>query len=576
MSPAKKITKIKVKDAEEIQDEQSGSAVKKAAKTVKKSSRPKAKSTSIKKVAGKKKSEPVKVSVDPKAELKPEIETKPEPRKINVINEDEAEIKDQPENKEAEEEMDSQMLNPLSIKSRSLARTKKIAQTEVERALSSDRSVVKDLVKSETKQGTANSEETHPAAVDQARPQDGPEAVKAVPLARTADQESTAPAVPIRRSVGLYRKIAISFMVLTLVLVAVIFYFTFVSVTIILVPNQERISNNMIFTVSGADSGTAGTDAAIIPGTVEQIQISHEGTYPATGEEIIGQEAVGEVTIINSYTKNQPLVATTRLLSSDGKLFRLKTTVNVPAGGSAQALIYADEPSPEMAIGPSKFTIPGLWAGLQDKIYAESANDIVYQQKVKKHIAAEDIENAVRDMKQTLLALVQQEVSDAYKDYSQTKYKIDENSIISQVSGKAGDEVEDFPVSMKANVVVVAFDGEAAANMTRQKFLSALPSNKELISFDDANIIYSLNSFDYVEGEATMNATFEGKVSLKDNTEIVDLDAIKGLNASQLDLYLSDLKEIAGYEIRFSPSFLPGFLKRVPRLVDRIKVEIKK
>ena len=121
---------------------------------------------------------------------------------------------------------------------------------------------------------------------------------------------------------------------------------------------QERISNNMIFDVYDKERAS-GESANGLAGVVNSLDLTYKKTYPATGEEIIGQEVVGEVIIINNYTKNQPLVATTRLLSPDGKLYRLKETVNVPAGGTVKAAVYADEPKEEMAIGPAcriKFT----------------------------------------------------------------------------------------------------------------------------------------------------------------------------------------------------------------------------
>ncbi|MFH0891844.1 MAG: hypothetical protein V1867_03635 [Candidatus Falkowbacteria bacterium] len=373
------------------------------------------------------------------------------------------------------------------------------------------------------------------------------------------------------RSIKLYRKIALSFVVLTLILLAAIFYFSFVRVTITLIPNQERISNNMIFDVYDGEKHEE-PDRNAVGGLVKKVLIKNSGEYEASGTEVIGKEAVGKVKIINNYNKNQPLVASTRLLTADGKLFRLAGTVNIPAGGSVDAEVYADEPSPEMAIPPTKFTIPGLWAGLQDKIYAESSEDVVYRQKVKKHIVQEDIDNGIRDLKQELLAGAKEEINEQYKDYDQIIYKIDENSIKSEVQGKVGEEKDNFSVTMEADVIVVAFNDQTAVELAKQKFASALAENKELLSFDDKNIIYALNNYDHVEGLATINAAFEGKVTLKENSNIVDVNKLLGLNKDQLNVYLENIPEIAGFEVKFYPSFI----SKVPRLVDRINIEVKK
>ncbi len=374
-----------------------------------------------------------------------------------------------------------------------------------------------------------------------------------------------------RRPVKLYRKIALSFIALTIILLVVIFYFSLVKVTIVLIPNQERISNNMIIDIyDQAKEGSIAGNA--IKGIVKEVKIEHTNVYLATEEEVIGEEAVGKVEIINNYIKNQPLVATTRLLTPDNKLFRISETVNIPAGGSVEVGIYADEPSQEMAIGPTKFTIPGLWAGLQEKIYAESKEDIVYQQKVEKYIAEDDLDNSIRDLKQLLLTKAKSEINETYKDYSQIIYKINENSIESEVFGEAGEKKDEFSAFMEAEVVVVAFNDQPAVALAKQKFVSSLADNKELLSFDENNIIYDLNNFNSSEGAATINATFEGKVTLKEDSSVVEIDKILGLNKQQLDTYLSGLPELAGFEVKFFPSFI----KKVPRLVDRIEIELKK
>src|SRR3989339_403266 len=373
------------------------------------------------------------------------------------------------------------------------------------------------------------------------------------------------------RSVGMYRKIALSFVVLTVVLLAVIFYFSFTRVTITLIPNQERVSNNLIFDIY--DSENADSVSAMgVPGIVRQITIEDKKEYQASGSNVIGKEVVGKIDIINDYNKNQPLVATTRLISSDGKLFRLKETVNVPVGGLKDVEIYADEAKPEMATGPTTFTIPGLWAGLQDKIYAKNNTDIVYRQKVKKYIDETDIEKGEMDLKQQLLSSVKSKVNDIYKDYDQVIFKIDEQSIKSNADGKINEEKDSFNISMKADVMVVAFDDETASKLAKNKFISSLPENKELLNFDENNIIYSLDNYNNSAGVASVNAAFEGKISLKGDSNIIDVEKILGLNKEQLETYLGDMPEIAGFEIEFYPKFI----KKVPKLVDKIDIEIKK
>lgn len=373
--------------------------------------------------------------------------------------------------------------------------------------------------------------------------------------------------------INLYRKIAFSFIFLTLALLAVLFYFSFVKATIIIVPAKERIASSLAINVydKNKEGENAPTGKGVILGVVEEAPLEETKTYEASGGEIIGEEAIGKATIINNYNKNQPLVATTRLLSPDGKLFRIKETVNAPAGDSVEVEIYADKPSADMAIGPSKFTIPGLWAGLQDKIYAESKEPVQYQKKTKKHITQDDIDSATADLKKVLLAKAENSLNDKYKDFNKIIYKIDDNSISVDVDGKVNEEKDNFSITVKANVVVVAFLDEPIKEMARKNLTSILASDRELKEFNN-NIAYNLDNYDVRQGTAVINVNFEGTISLKDGNSVIDREKIAGLTKEQLKDYLDNIKGISGYEIKFSPSFI----SKVPTLVDRIEVKIKK
>ncbi len=372
------------------------------------------------------------------------------------------------------------------------------------------------------------------------------------------------------RSLGLYRKIALSFIILTIILLAVIAYFSFVKVTIILTPNQERISSNLIIDVFNQDKRSAVSEGEVL-GVVKQVEVEQSKTYPATDIEVISEEVIGKVILTNNYNKNQPLVATTRLLSPDNKLFRIKKTVNVPAGGQLEVEVYADEPGQDMIIGPTHFTIPGLWAGLQDEIYGESKEPMKYSRQVKKHIQQADIDKAVKDVKQSLLGKATTEVSENYQTYDQVIYDIDNNSISQQIDGKAGDEVEEFTITMKTLVTVVAFMDDEIYKLARQKLISVLPDNKQLLEFSKDDISYSLNNYNIYQGTASLNINFIGKMIIKQGASIVDRGKLAGLNREQISVYLNSLSEIASYDIKFYPSFI----KRAPSLVDRIELIIE-
>ena len=370
---------------------------------------------------------------------------------------------------------------------------------------------------------------------------------------------------------SVYRKLAVSFAVLTLILVAAVLYFNFSSLTIVIIPAQEKVSDSSAVEIINQAVAVA-PPAGQIYGAVKQVPVELTREFSASGQDVLGEEVTGKVTIINNYIKNQPLVATTRLLSGGNKLFRLKDTVNVPAGSRLEAEIYADEAKPELAIGPSKFTIPGLWAGLQDKIYAESKAPLKFNQKIKYSIKQSDIDNAVKALKNDLLANAKNQVKEAYQDYAQALFAVDNNSVTQEVSGKVGEEKETFSLKMKIMVTVVAFNDEEIFGQARAKLAAILADDKEIVEFSKSDISYALENFNLSQGAATVNVSATAKTTLKDGAKIIKKSNLAGLEVEQLKTYLNSLPEVAGYEIKFFPSFI----KKAPSLADRIKIEIKK
>lgn len=370
---------------------------------------------------------------------------------------------------------------------------------------------------------------------------------------------------------NIYKKIAVSFVVLTLILVAAVLYFGFSKLTITIIPAQEKITDSSTMEVVSQTGGSSLT-AEQIYGVVKQVPVVESREFSADGKEILGEEVTGKVTIINNYIKNQPLVATTRLLSSDNKLYRLKNTVNVPAGGRVETEVYADTAKPDMAIAAGKFTIPGLWAGIQDKIYAESKEPMKYSQKIKYVIKQSDIDNAVSQLKNDLLANAKTQVGQAYKDYAQALFAVDNNSVTQDVSGKVGEEKERFSIKMKTMVTVVAFNDDEIYNQVKAKMAATLADDKEVSKFNKQDMSYVLESSDINRGTATVKVDAIAKAALKDGTKIIKKNNLAGLSYEQLRAYLNSLPEVAGYQIKFFPSFV----KKAPNLVDRIEIVIKK
>jgi len=176
----------------------------------------------------------------------------------------------------------------------------------------------------------------------------------------------------VQKRIGIfYKNIALSFVGAALILSIIVLFFSSAKATITVLPLEEEIKTEFITQIN-LENLKLEKNKNAAQGLLLETILEKEKTFQVSKTETQEAQATGEVIIINNYSKDQPLVATTRLLSKEGILFRLSNTLRVPAGGRVKAKVYADKPGKEGEIGPTTFTIPGLWVGLQDKIYAIS------------------------------------------------------------------------------------------------------------------------------------------------------------------------------------------------------------
>jgi hypothetical protein len=89
-------------------------------------------------------------------------------------------------------------------------------------------------------------------------------------------------------------------------------------------------------------------------------------SIPASGTKQVSLQASGPMTIYNTTTASQDLVANTRFQAADGKIYRIHANVTVPKAsgttpGSVTTTVFADAPGAEYnRTTETQFTIPGF------------------------------------------------------------------------------------------------------------------------------------------------------------------------------------------------------------------------
>ena len=130
------------------------------------------------------------------------------------------------------------------------------------------------------------------------------------------------------------------------------------------VPKSAAKSKELSFTGKvGAGGGEREIPIRVAEHT-EEVTVTVESTGTPSSS---GQKAQGSVVIYNAYSDaSQPLVATTRLETPDGLIFRITKGVTVPGmteggePGAVEVVVVADQTGEAYNVGPSEFTIPGF------------------------------------------------------------------------------------------------------------------------------------------------------------------------------------------------------------------------
>jgi len=308
-------------------------------------------------------------------------------------------------------------------------------------------------------------------------------------------------------------------------------------------------------------------------GKIEETTVSSESTFNVSG---MGKEttakATGEVVVYNNSTKNQALIATTRFLSKEGVLFRLKDNVTVAAGKSAAVKVYADKEGKSGEIAATTFTIPGLAKDLQSKIYGKSTTAMTGGTKKISAVTEKDITDAVENLRSSLLVRAAENFK-ASSTFSSAKFSgpVYADSITRKsVNVEVGDEVDSFKVGLELKVVGIAYDS-ALQDQAAQTLSNMINNDRDLLSSNISEIKPVIDKYDLLEKSATLKITLSGNTILKSNSSVFDREKLAGLKDEDAKQYLAKYAGVKSVEIKY----FPFWLDRVPKLRDHIKVVVK-
>jgi hypothetical protein len=290
-------------------------------------------------------------------------------------------------------------------------------------------------------------------------------------------------------------------------------------------------------------------------------------TFHPTGDKEIPGLALGTVTLHNETTAPQPLVATTRLLSADGVLFRLKAKVVVPGNGAVDAEVYADKEGQGGNIPPTTFTIPGLNEAKQKVVYADSKEAMSGGVKKTGILSDDDIKKAETTLRVALVEAGKKQLSLGLPDKEGAVAVFE---FIADTPATVGDEVADFVLNGRGKVVGAFYDGKEMRAKAMAMLLKKSVSNTEIIEPGKDAPTVTVERYDADSSVATLSVYQSGQATLNPESQEIQKTVFFGKSKDEVRRYLLSLSHVHAVDVVFRPAWMLS----VPQIPDHVQVKV--
>jgi len=364
------------------------------------------------------------------------------------------------------------------------------------------------------------------------------------------------------------KRIIFSFGAAVTAVVLLVLYYSLARATIILevVPDNMVMETNLEVKQYNEESE--------ITGTIMETEITQSKVFPASPSGELEDKASGKVSLISSHSTAQTLIATTRLLSESGVLFRLRETVTVPANGKLDNVpVVADQAGEASAIAPTRFTIPGLRPQLQKVIYAESTEPMRRLPKAgSTQITPIDLDQARKSLTDILipqaLAKLREQLPEGRRNLS-VVYKNEVTKAESDVP--AGSKNSQFNYTVTVKVTAVFYDPAQLKEYALSKLQADMNSGRKILTLKPESLAVSIDNVAPDLTSSVLKVKFLGQVVITEPDKIFPRADLLGRTPEEVKNYFSGVPGVKNAEVKLAPFWV----KSVPTMENHITLILK-
>jgi hypothetical protein len=329
--------------------------------------------------------------------------------------------------------------------------------------------------------------------------------------------------------------------------------------------------------IADKSASTVNGTNGVIPAQVFSINKNTTQLFPASGEQNMSVKATGMLTIYNAYSSApQTLVATTRFVTPDGKIFRLVGSVVVPGAAitngqivpsSINAPVVADAAGSDYNVGPvAKLTVPGFantpkFAGFYGALASSTSGGFTGEKPVP---TAADIAAAKASTTVILQAALGNSLAGTYPNNFMILAST--TQVTKLTVNTSTDQNGKFSAFGEATLSAIGFDQAAFKTFLLGLAQTAEPSS----TFSSLALQYGGITPDFVGGKVNFSVNAQGSLEPAFSSSTFD-GIIEGKSIASARMAIASLPQLENGSI----SVWPSWLWSIPSDSKKIELNVK-
>lgn len=344
-------------------------------------------------------------------------------------------------------------------------------------------------------------------------------------------------------------------------------YLTLVTATVIIPGERTEFKSSASLTVT-----KEGGEGDVLMGSIVSRSYEASDIFAVDPSLTQAAKAGGMVTIVNESSRNQTLVATTRLLTADGKLFRITQRVNVPAGKRIDVFAEADQEGNQFVVPENtRFTIPGLTEPLRTVIYAISKTSLSLDRATPTAVSEDDIARAEEALFERIISKALEDLTaELPEGFSLSKDLLTSKRTALIADPHAGTPATETKVTLRVDISALLVSPEEIRRAAEAKLMRELPDPQTFIEMIPSSFTYSVGAIDTEKQEAQLTASIAAWIQASGSVQNLDHKQLTGKTKAEAYRYLT-AQGVQGARIEIFPSWLPT----LPFLQDHIYLEVQ-